>query len=566
MQITESEQKAIATQICAEIEESEREKERLRERWTRLRAIHDCEESTSQVQLIEGMKTYVLPLSRTKADRIVGAVVDGITGIDPYVQVFDGGNLNANLDDVERDLMTLAQDAGDEEALRQGAEDAFLTNTGVWRVRPLLADRVYDLPQVEDGTQRVTRLDWEAIDPMDVCCYPPYFGSFAAAKTVGHRWSELLYRVRQDMRVGRYFDVDLKGGDNPMRGREADDAYAPQRPSDEFVELWEVITELEIEGKTGRYLCVVALSEQKLLSIQPYPYSTPWYVEVRFERERKRIFPNSSVAQRLQGLQLAYSDAFTAMVQASYASIGPITILTGGGLMSKVQQLKPFMMIESPADVKVQSISANPQVGALPQSIEKIEEVADSLSGINRNGTGQQLPASTTATEVDALNQAQNEAKDQYTQVVAGSVERVFGLMLEYYRFHYADFKRAYGDRLVADASVVAALRPTLKVNGRNGAASTSLVLQKLRLLLQMIGSMPNSSYDPEKIVEQIAQTLDLPFSLARLKRDPNPLASLLQNPDVQHLLMQGEPLPAILAVLHREASNAPKPLNNPVE
>ena len=80
--LSPEDQARIARQICAEIRESEREKERLAERWVRLRAIHNCEENTSQIQLIEGMKPYVLPLSRSKADRIVGSVVDSITGID----------------------------------------------------------------------------------------------------------------------------------------------------------------------------------------------------------------------------------------------------------------------------------------------------------------------------------------------------------------------------------------------------------------------------------------------------------------------------------------------------
>ena len=142
LKLTVEERERVARGLCAEILESEREKERLRERWVRLRAIHDCEESTSQVQLIEGMKPYVLPLSRAKADRIVSAVVDGITGIDPYVQVFDEAVPNANLDGVERDLMFLAEEAGDEPAIREGAEDALITNTGVWRVRPVVASAV----------------------------------------------------------------------------------------------------------------------------------------------------------------------------------------------------------------------------------------------------------------------------------------------------------------------------------------------------------------------------------------------------------------------------------------
>jgi len=588
LKIPENKHEQIAKAICADIRESERQKSELVERWIRLRAIHDCEENTSQVQLIEGMKPYMIPLSRTKADRILGAVVDGITGLNPYVQAYDQGNLNDNLDDVVADLMTLAEDAGDVQAIREGVEDAILTNCGVWRIRPLIDEPAYDSPQSDEIGGNATRLDWESIDPLDVCCYPPYYGTFAAAKTVGHRWSELLYRVKDQMegKNPRYFKYDLKGGDDPgNRHRTPDEeiegVYSPNEVADGFVDLWEVITELDIKGDGNRkkYLCIVAFSEEKLLSIQEYPYKIPWYIEVRTNRERKKNFPSSSVMQRCQGLQLAYSDSMTAGIQAFFASLGPIILLSGGGAMAKVSQAKPFMMVEVPAEVKIQTVTSTPNLQELPFVTEKIEETMDALTGIGRTGTGQQLPPSTTATEVDAITAAQNEAKDQYTQVVAGSVERAMNLLYEFYQIHYDDLKKQYGDKLVADGAFIKSRTPQLKVNGKNGSQNSSLVLQKLQMLLNLISNSQNNGaspkYDIGKIIDQMAQLLDLPFSLSRLEMDQAPaqpaqpnqpppgdmaqIMAILTHPEVVQLLLQGEPLPQILQTLQNGPQSTPQ-------
>lgn len=558
----------LAMTICSEIRESEREKEPIRLRWIRLREIHDVQESTSQIQLIEGMKSYVLPLSREKVDRIVGSVVDGITGISPYVQVKDAGNENDNLDLLSDDLMVLAEDAGDITAIRQGTEDACLTNAGVWRVRPLIDEDSYDTPATNDSNAPVTGIDWEALDPIDVCCYPPYYGTFESAKTVGHRWSEMVYRVKRDMVSGNYAYYDLKGGDDPMKGHRThdnveDQGYEAQEMSDQFVELWQVITEIpftmsgdKVEstpGKFNRFLAVVALTEQKLLSLQNYPYSQCWYVQVRTEPSRKRIFPSSSVAQRLQGLQLSVSDAYTMKIQAAIASIGPVTFATGGAPMAKVISLKPFGFVELTGDVKIQSFQANPQIGGLESAMQDAQESADALTGISRNGVGQQMPASTTATEINALQQAQSAAEDAYTQVVAESVEPVFKLILEYYRVHYDDLKQAYGERLTADPQLVQTIKPGLSVNGKNGTTSSVLVIQKLQMLFGMIMQTP-TDYDPVKVIDLIAQMLDFPVPLDRLKKDPNPLDALLKMPQMQQMLMSGEPLPQLLQEIQQRA------------
>ncbi len=551
----DSERDKLAGKLCAQILESEREKEELIPRWQRLRAIHDVEESTAQVQLIEGMKPYVFPLSRSKADRIVSSVVDGITGVKPYATLSYEAKNNADLDPVALDLMTLLEDAGDTTAIREGTEDALLTNAGCWRIRPLTNERVYDAAQVS-GTQKVTRLDWQAIDPIDMMCYPPYYGTFEGALTVGHRWSELVMRVKQDMTSGKYYECDIKGGDDPLRnkrddGDSVDSTYSAQTSAEEFVELWEVVTESDWEkdGTFKKYLCVVALTDEKLLSIQPYPYSKPWYIEIRTERQRNRIFPKTSVMQRLQGLQLAASDIFTVLIQAGFASVGPITLISGGSSVNKITQAKPFMVIETAADVKIQSIQNRPEVGELPGLLDITQKGADALTGIGQNATGEKLPSGTTATEVQSLDTALSQAKDAYTQQIAEAVEKVLILALEFYKMHCQELQAAYGVRLGANPDLVKNIEATVNVNGKSGANNPGVLIQKLQMLLQMTSGNPNSPYDERKLIQQIAEALQVPFDLERLeKQEIMPgLLDLLSNPAVQQLLMTGEPLPQIL-------------------
>ncbi len=513
-QFSQTERDEIALRICQEIDVSNDAKGSLPKRWRVNEDIYHVAPGVTNLNIIEGMEPYNIPLWRPKADRIKGSLVQALTGVFPNVQILTEGPQSENVEDLERTLMNIADYARFNEVLDKSLIDALNTNIGVSRVRP-----------IEKRGGMCVAIDW--VHPVNMMCYPSYFGSFEEAKTIGHRFWKLLYQVQKQMKSKEYFDVpDLVGGDDPKAAqgfadeglnRTASDAI--QDKTEEYVELWEVITEIEVDGEYQRFLCVVAYRQRKLLSIQEYQYQKLWYVDWRTSKEGGRIWPQDSVAQTVQGPQKAYSDIHTVMIQGSMQAAFPPVVMSGGTLMGKAKQYGPAQVWETTEQVQVQVIPITFDPAALGGEAEKLEEIVDALTGVNRIGSGQELPATTTATAVDALMQSMRESKDNYTTALAPSVELTFGLIYMFLVEHFPLFKEFFGDKIVAQTVQDVPLSVRFEATGRSGASSPSTLLQKMQVARE-IASNPQGEFDLGKVEEQIMQLLDFPFSVKGLKRD----------------------------------------------
>lgn len=549
LRLNEEQRDQLAQTICQEIEASERAKGSLPLRWERNEKIYHVDPDVSALHVAEGMQAYNIPLYRQKADRVIGTVHSAITGLYPYVQALDDSAEGNNDEAVERGLQAMADDGDFATKFKQVLRLAVNTNLGTLRVRPELR------------TRAVT-MDW--IHPGNMMCYPSEHGEFREAKTVGHRFFKMRYRVEAEQRAGNYYEEEIFGGDDPnahYQGRtnirtETTQAVAQD---EEQVELWEVIHECDLKGDGNyrRYLCVVAKSQQKLLACQEYPYSIPWYFDVRLDDAGGQVWPNDSLAQVMQGVQMAYSDIHTTLIHGSYMAAFPMVVVSGGALPVKAKKYGPSTLIESPTDVRVQAIATAFNPGALPMEGQKLEEVADSVSGISRLGVSEAIPASTTATAAGGMLQAQQERKDQYTESVSPAVARIWEFLYELLAHHFEAVRRVLGSRFPASLTygVVMGRKFRFQVTGRNGASSPQSLLQKLQFLA-MLTQNPQSSLDYTRIEERMLQALELPFSTQGLRK---------HGPSVQELeqlivaMAQGQVTPQqAIAALQQDKNGAP--------
>lgn len=512
LKLNEARRDEIARQICAEIEASEGAKGTLPLRWERNEKIYNVDPDVSALHVAEGMQPYNIPLYRQKADRVIGTVHGAITGLYPYVQALDDADDGTNEENVERALQAMADDGDFGPKLKQAMRLAVNTNLGILRVRP-------------DFRRKATTIDW--VHPGNMMCYPAEHGTFAEAKTVGHRFYKMKYRIAQAQKTGGYYPGEIFGGDDPNdhyqgRTNTRTETTQPVHDGEAQVEVWEVVHEADLAGNGDfrRYLCVVARAQQKLLRCEEYPYSTPWYFDFRLDDAGGQIWPNDSLAQILQGVQMAYSDIHTTLIHGSYMAAFPLVVVSGGTLPVKAKKYGPSTLIESPMDVKVQAIATNFNPGALPHEGEKLEEVADAISGISRMGVGSPLPGDTTATEANGLLQAQQEQKDQYTEAIAPTVGRIWEFLYELLQHHFEAVRRVLGTRFPQELTypMVAGRQFRFEVTGKSGASSPQALLQKLQFLASLTQN-PNSSLDFEQIETRMLQALDLPFSTQGLRK-----------------------------------------------
>lgn len=541
-ELKETEKDRIAQDICREIEASERAKGDLPQRWQRNKDLYHVAPGTTNLNIVEGMQGYTIPLWRPKADRIRAASYSSLTSVEPYVQVIQCGKDGENDQAYELDCMTVVEESEFRMHLSQVILDALNTNNGVLHFKP-------------KKTEKGVCVECNCVQPKDMMCYPASFGTFKEAKTIGHRFFEMKYRVEKKMKDGLWFKCELSPSDPyevKRTGNEKINKSGPDElsPEDEAIELWEVIREMSIDGgPRAKYLCVVAYQSQKLLSIESYPYEFPWYVSFKTDREGGKVWSSDSVAQSLQGIQLAYSDTINILIQGSYQAAFPPVAIIGGTFNGKAKKYGPGQVWEIPdTSAQVVTIPIRFDPGKMSELVEKYEQIADSVTGINRLGEGQNLPASTKATAIDALMQSMAEAKDAYTDALGKGVQDVWELLHEYFRLHFFEIKQYFGSKLNLESPEQVPTSVRFEVTGQSSSSSPATMLQKLQMARQ-IASDPASMYDPAKIDDQIMQCLDLPFATSGLKKDA--LSVIMQT--VQALGQLGIPPEQIAQQLTQE-------------
>jgi len=516
MKLSREQCEKLQTDICREIDASEAAKGTLPQRWQVNEDIYHVAPGVTNLNLIDGMEAYNIPLWRPKADRIKGSCKATLTGTYPYVQAISGEPQGSNVAAVERGLMNILEQSQIDKKISKAIIDALNMNLGIYRVRPIPVG----------GGMKVAI---DHVHPRNMCCYPSHFGTFDEAKTIGHRFWKLMYRVKGQMEADEYYkQPDLTGGDDPRATENSNWSTLDRTRSDtiikqedSYVELWEVIHECDLEGngEYKKYLCVVAKRQRLLLSCQEYPYPTIWYVDWRTQSDGDRIWPNDSVAQTVQGPQKAYSDIHTTKIQGSYQACFPPVVMSGGTPMGKAKRYGPAQIWETTEDVRVTVIPITFNPGSLDAESEEMKECVDSLTGINRLGTGENLPASTKATAIDALMSSMAEAKDNYTDELSPSLEKTFALVYMFVVLHFAEFKEFYGNRLPIESPEELPEDIRFEATGKSTASSPQQQLAKYQVARE-IAMTPMSDYDLNKVDEQVMQMLDFPFDVQSLKKD----------------------------------------------
>lgn len=502
--------------ICQEIDHSETGKGTLPRRWERNEQLYNIDPDATNLNLVDGMASYPIPLWKPKADRIIGTVYKSITGIEPYVQCLVSSETpgdNEKAARLEKALMTVAtaQDGrfGFDRAFRQCLKTAVNTGIAILYVHPTPDGSVYHEP----------------IHPKDFCIYPHELGDIKKAKCVGHRYWKLRSEIDELFQSGEYLTDEVggadaigeRGGKSAEFGRTAD--TPAQNPDDQLIECWQVVRRCDLGEGERDYIVCVAKKTQMVLKVLPLEYKTArLYFDIRFDDEYGSFWPASSPGQDTQGIQLIYSDLFNVAIQGGYSAAFPGVAIIGATLNSKVKRWGPGTVWELPAGAQVQVVGNTFNGQFLVGLIPKIEEVADATSRISRLGMSQNLPASTTATAAEGLLQAQDEGKDQYTTFVAPVVAEIFAFLREVLVLHWDRVCHKHGSSLGVidhgDLQIPVRFQPT----GKSSSASPSALLQKLQMALTL-ASAPNTTLDYQAVEKQILQALDLPFDVAGLEK-----------------------------------------------
>lgn len=505
----------------------------LADRWDVAEALYNLDYNEVGLNTIEGLNSYPIPLWTPKADRIIGTVFNGITGIDPYVQVLTDDGTNERAEGIEKTLQLMAGRGN----TRDTFDRAFLQCVRIAVNTNISILYVY---KKEDS-----KVCFKAVHPKDFVAYPHEMGCLDDMVTVGHRFYKTRAWIEAKQLAGDFYDAELGAADSKI-GDEAGrgSAFAMIQDTegveqkDDMIRLYQILHKCDLGEGLKWYKFTFAYDDQAVLKVEDFPYTRPWYFDIRFDDEYGTFWPAKSPGYSMQALQKAYTDLHNVIIQGSYATAFPNLVFEGGALPAKYKRSAVGAIYEVPAGTKVSVLNNQFKGEQLMGMIPQLEKIADSVSRISQLGTSQNLPSSTTATAAAGMLKAQEEGKDQYTAFVAPSVADVWRFLYELLELHFEDFKGAYGVSMpleTPDDLSGAPLR--FEATGKSAETNPRVLLEKMQMLLQMAQS-PESRLDYQKVEGQVVQNMNIPLDMKSLEKDVVAASEQI----IQDLMNQGAP------------------------
>jgi hypothetical protein len=526
LDLTETERKRIAQAVCRELEASDEARQPMEDMWHDHEHMYQADQDAESIEVVKGLGGYAMPLWKPTLDRIVNHVYSAFFSLTPTVQSIDMSGQARNVEKLERTLDNIAQKQGLELEFKRALRCAGNTNIGTIVIYP-----------VTDRVGRVTGLKSKYFNPMKIYAYPAESQSFAEVKTAGYSCTELRYRVKQKIQSGEYFECKLAPGD-PIEGIPGSDAGTVIQSEavtidDEPIKIAVCVSELDLEqfrdepdrdkpSEYKRYQLRIAVDTMELLKIDEYgsqavetgefkPYDSIGFVDVKLQPEEEDgMFGRYSLAYGMKALQDTFSDVFTTILQGNQMSAFGIPVIIGDTGGDKHEVLKPGEVLQLPASADVKNIAQKFDGNGLFSILEILFQLSDRFTGVGGLGAGQPTSGSTTATEVDALVDAIQAAKDQYTLGVSSSIARIYELNLMFLRHHYWDLKASYGDAIEISFEELQGLNVRLEVTGKTGASNPSMVLRKLFALKNLAMENPALGIDIRKVCMTIIDTMEL--------------------------------------------------------
>lgn len=503
----------LASDLVREITAWDSEIAQVKERWEQVLAIYRMDGTATQINIIDGMEGYATGVMTSKIDALVGNLTTAFFGTSPYWQCITNGPDSEQSDELERALQDIADKSGIEQTIAQACLKAALFNFGMVIAHP---------DEGDDGEFKGIKTDW--IDPTHAFIWPLNVETIDRVRSVGHRYYLPQWEVEQLIEAGEFYDYGSFGGSNTKEHEliTGNDDF----PSDIFsgvedaqVELFQIIRKMKVEGKWGWYLIDFGFAGQQVLSFKPYPYRMPWYSFIRLLRTEKRIIGNDSVGFKAKGAQLLINDLVTTLVHGSYMSAFPPIFIQGGALKAGTQRIVPGGMYEIDSiGAKMEACPSNFNPGIIPEMIAQNESWMESVVGVSRLATNQNVPSDTKATTVNALTLNDQRRQNTIYETASEGIERLGQILLMLFQAHYQEISAAYEGKTKLEDPSVLENKYVLKVTGKAGANPAELGA-KLQSMIQL-AMIPGSPLDLPSTIMQTADSADLPFDVKRLEKN----------------------------------------------
>lgn len=558
--LNEEDLQALALRCVDLVDQANGERDQLVARWDRNEAFFDGVPQQKDAEMPYGLGAcHHSPLTRPRIVALADHVVGILASQRPMIRcTLRGSSDRAN--DVEDTLQFFNDGARLKPKLKQWCLQAALF--GVAIARPRFEAVVAESYQSEEGVDvtpygafRTIGLVYDTISPRDFVITNGRYCGILTAPMVGHRFTRTRAEIEAYQMEGRYLGGDLSASDDENPDHYRQQGSEPASEQEEFIECYELY--LRCMGQKTPWFkkakqagahwvrVVLAYDTNVVLACDAWTPSRPPYVDFRLsEQTDGRFWPESSVANDLQGLQIQYNQIINTIRNGSMMAAFP-PILTDGAAGGS-QKIQPGAVINvNAADKSPMAIRFDP--GAMTGLIELIERQADAIVGVSQAGMAIQFSGDRTATEAAAVQAGQSNRLGGYIEQFGSGLEVLADYATELLYLSVDVWGEVFADEvpLEDERDLIA---PARWATAARGSFDTpAAIVAKGNQLLELTALVGPTMLNVPEIIRTIVNALEFP-NAEQIMPEEDALAPVTADPSMgipQELLAMAGGQPA---------------------
>lgn len=530
---TMEERSEIAAKAVRIIDSANGSVQGLRERDETNEKFYRMEPYDRQAAPHEDACSFSFPMVTEKVDSLVGNMSTLITEGSPYFVYKVSGQQSGYTDVVENTVQFLFEKANFEKYLKLHLLLTALNGNAAYRTTFKVRAKGFHVEQ-EDSPSAVPGistdqiaycgLDIQVIHRGDMIVYPTESSNLLEARFIGHKYYLRRAEIVAKQETGEFLKDEEEFSSSSKREQDSGRSTtwtniavdSSTEDEDEYIQCYGGLMKLDTNGDGVEewHEVVVAYNEKAILSFEPYKYDRPWYFCPTLKHEYNSWYHAGSVAQNLQGLQLALNELMGMYYDGTMAAAFPTALanLDVGNLEDDFAQGKPGRIYGSIGDPKLAVLTAtfNPQT--FPLILGYIDEMADAVTRVSRASAAQPFRRGTTATEVSSIQQAAAVSGNDYLLTYTGSE---LCAMADWAReMAYENFdmlKLVYGDQFPAQSKDQLMGGGTWEVSGRSPARTPMGRMQAAQNLLALALQTQSPNIDVQELIRSIVMDSGLP-------------------------------------------------------
>jgi hypothetical protein len=475
-----------------------------------------------------------IPVTSTKGRTWRGFICSAPTTANPYfVGTLFGSNAN-RASEIEDDFYLFMRKGQWERSFRKSVWNIGIYGKSLTRVRCMMTRK------------KKPGFTYETISIRRSFVYPDDDTPIEDKLNIGHSYDVRVGTIWDDQDAGKYYADSRPHGEDERRSSKVADGLIQSSDSitieerNKFKRVVECFDYRDYGlGEKWYRIRFIPDGEPILLAIYEYPYSRPWYFDMFVHEEDERFIPETSRFNDLQDIQLATNEQWNLMNAGTQMAAFPTTFAAGWAPSKKHSRTRPGAIEPILQGGSVTSIQSKYDPGVAPLLLQDLDNRGDAAIQMSAQAQGGEASYDKTATGAQIRKLGTDQAVNEDLSNIDVSIREQAEFMQELYRYHFEEFKAAYGDKLSVKSPDVLDEEITWELNGKSPTNTPQAQADAAMALSQML-----LMFTPESIQIMLMAGVnwrELLQSMVRNSTLDNKQKILLSDEEVQNAILQSQ-------------------------